>query len=322
MATSKKEISGFSRHARRARQYLIIGCLITAGFGAWALPAAATEGGALQFPIGVDTVDPALLPPPGGSMILNYSVEYTSSRNNDNNGHSSTSGFKVNVVADAVKLVHTWTKLYGIDIGSGIVNTLYKIDLTAIPGVAKGSDFNIGDTDLVPIMLHADVGHGLHLGYAANVWVPDGHYDSKNPASPGLNRSSFGMQFITTWLPTEKLDLSTSTLIEFGAKNQATQYYSGTYTNTDFQVGYRFFDSLPKLQLGLQGFYMTQLENDKLNGQLAYGDGHKGMDVGFGPQIRYDAWDHGAVALKWQHEIEAKNRTIGEKIWVQFGVPF
>ncbi|MTJ83983.1 MAG: hypothetical protein F8N37_23605 [Telmatospirillum sp.] len=285
-------------------------------------PAGATEGGGQQFPIGVDTVDPALLPPPGGNMLLSYTVGYWADRLNGDNGRSARPGFHADVFVEAIKLIHTWTSFHGIDIGSGMVNGLNNTDVTIVPGAVKGQEFGLIDTDLLPVILHADVGGGLHLGFATNIWVPDGTYRRTNPASMGFNRTSVGLQFITTWLPTDKWDLNTSTIVEFGAKNQATQYYSGTYTNTDFQASYRAIDALPKLAIGVSGYYFQQLEDDRINGLAAYGTGYRGMAVGFGPQIRYDAWDHGAIVLKYQHELTAENRPQGEKFWLQLGVPF
>ncbi|MTJ82281.1 MAG: hypothetical protein F8N37_14915 [Telmatospirillum sp.] len=287
------------------------------------VPAArATEGGGQQYAIGVDTADPAMLPPPGGSMFLNYSVGYWAGRLNDGQGNSARPGFGVNVVADAVKLVHTWGRVGGVDVASGIVNTVANTDLTVVPGHVEGNDFGLADTCLLPVMLHAEVGHGLHLGFAANVWVPDGDYSRHNPASLGFNRTSVGFQVITTWLPDDRWDLSTSTMVELGAKNQATDYYSGTYVDTDFQVGYRFFEAVPKLQLGIQGYYLQQVEDDRIAGQPAFGTGYRGMAVAVGPQIRYDAWDHGAIIMKWQHELSSENRARGDRLWVQLGVPF
>ncbi|MDY0241689.1 MAG: transporter [Rhodospirillaceae bacterium] len=298
-----------------------LGCIAAVGV-AWALPAWATEGGGQQFPIGVDTVAPAMLPPPGQNMLLSYTVGYTANRQNDNSGNPSQPGFDVDVFVEATKLIHTWTNLYGVDIGSGMVVGVNNTDLTVVPGVVKGHEFGMIDTDLLPIMLHADVGGGLHLGFATNIWIPTGTYSRNNPASMGFNRTSVGLQFITTWMPTEKWDLSTSTIVEFGAKNHKTEYYSGTYTNTDFQASYRFFDDLPRLALGVSGYYFQQLEDDRVNGQIAHGTGYRGMAVALGPQIRYDAWDHGAIVLKYQHELAAENRTQGDKFWLQLGIPF
>jgi hypothetical protein len=287
----------------------------------WALPASATEGGGQEFPIGVDTVDPALVPAPGGNILLSYTVGYIADRVNDQNGHSAHPGFHVDVAVEAIKLVHTWSNQAGIDISSGIVNGVNNTDLTVIPGAVKGQETGAIDTELLPIILHTEVGHGLHLQWNASVWMPDGTYDRNNPASMGFNKTSFGMQFMSTWLPTPKWDLSTATTVEFGAKNSATQYYSGSSVNTDFQVGYRPIPSLPKLQVGVQGFYFQQVEDDKQYGVI-YENGYQGRAVGVGPQIRYDAFEHGGIILKYQREVLAENRPQGDKLWLQMGIPF
>lgn len=310
------------RHGAQKSGRWLVECALAAGVLTLALPAAATEGGGQQFPIGVDTVDPALLPAPGQNLLLSYTVGYRSTRLNDGHGHSSQPNFDASVFVQAFKLIHTWTNVYGVDIGSGMVSGVNYTKLTVVPGVSEGEKLGMIDTDLLPMMLHADVGGGLHVQFAPNIWIPDGGYDRRSSVNAGFNRTSVGLQFITTWLPTEKWDLSTSTYLEFGSKNGDTKYYSGAYTNTDVQASYRFFSSLPKLALGLSGYYFQQIEDDKINGEIAYGTGYRGMAVSAGPQIRYDAWDHGAIALKYQHEFMAENRPQGDKFWLQVGVAF
>jgi hypothetical protein len=284
-------------------------------------PAFATENGNQEFPIGVDTYWPAIVPPPGQSVWLNYNTIYNAWRTNDSHGKSSESHFSVHVLAEAPKFVHTWAKIDGLEISSALAQSLVFTNLTIVPDHVTGHSWSIGDTDLVPIQLSGDVGYGLHLLTATNIWVNDGHYDKNNPASPGLNRNTIGQQFQTTWLPTPNWDLSTATIIEFGSKNQATQYYSGSYVNTDYHVGYRF-NSLPKWEFGVSGYYMKQFEDDKQYGEVVNGDGNKGQVFAFGPQISFDAWEHGSIVLKYQHETMVENRPQGEKIWIQFAVPF
>jgi hypothetical protein len=312
------------------KNLLLIGGILAVAAAGVAMPAAATENGLTNFPIGVDTQLPALVPAVGATEWLNYNQVYQSNRQTDSQGHKAPIDFKVTAEAEAAKILHTWINFSGIDIASAIVQPFVNTSISVgapVPHVGtliveEGSTFGLGDTDLVPLVLHANVGNGLHLALGTNVWVPTGTYSKTDPASPGLNRDTYvGQQFITTWLPNAKTNVSTSTIIEFGSTNPATHYYSGAYVNTDFHAGYRFFDSIPKLELGVQGFYMKQFENDTQNGAAVNGDGHKGQAVAFGPQIGYDAWEHGGILFKLQKEFDVENRAAGTKIWIQFAIP-
>ena len=281
----------------------------------------ATENGLTEMPIGVDTAMPALVPEPGGTILLNYMEYYSARRTNDGAGNPAVPDFRLDVEAEAPKIVHTWARFNGIDVSSGFVQPLVNIDIQIIPGEVTGHEFNRGDTDLLPLILHTVVGNGLHLETATNIWPRDGFYNGHNPASEGLNRFTVGQQFVTTWLPDKTWDLSTSTLLEFCSKNSTTNYRSGSYCDTDFHIGNRVFAASPKWELGLQGYYMKQFQNDRQNGVLADGDGHKGRAFAFGPQISYDAWEHGAIVVKFQHEVLVENRPTGDKLWVQFALP-
>ena len=56
-------------------------------------------------------------------------------------------------------------------------------------------------------------------------------------------------------------EMGTSAQAEFtfNFRNPATQYLSGDIFDMDFGIGYKPFDSLPGLQLGLNGFVAEQL---------------------------------------------------------------
>lgn len=318
MSTWRRLTVGISMNKDWRR--MAVTTLASAALGVAPLPAGATEGGRTEFPIGVDTALPALMPEPGGTILLSYTQLYVAHRLNDGNGHKAVPSFGVDVEAEAPKLVHTWATVHGFEFGSGLVQPIVNTDLVVLPGLVTGHDFSFGDTNLIPLMVHTDVGSGLHLTIATNIWLPDGHYDVRNPASQGLHRTTIGQQFITTWLPTPRWNLSTSTIVEFGSSNSKTHYYSGSYVNTDFHVGYRLFEALPKLELGLQGYYMVQYENDKQYGFVLGSDGRKGRAAGFGPQIVYDAWKHGGIVLKYQHEVGVENRPEGDRTWLQLAI--
>ena len=100
-----------------------------------------------------------------------------------------------------------------------------------------------------------------------------------------------------------------------------THYHSGSLIDTDFAVNYALFANIPNLQFGFNGYYAQQLEDDTVGG-VKYANGYRLQKVAVGPQVIYYFNQATAVALKWQHEVIAKNGPQGDKIWVEFAMPF
>jgi hypothetical protein len=85
-------------------------------------------------------------------------------------------------------------------------------------------------------------------------------------------------------------------------------------------VTYRPFDRLPRLALGLNGFYQDQLTDDTQNG-VSYNNGNRLMVFALGPMVEWDFTSATAILFKWQHELVARNTISGERFWVMFATP-
>ena len=121
MATIRNSLSDQSRH-RGARH--ATGSTFVVAALAILLPgvsAEAAENGAAHYPTGTNTIVPALMPSPGTSLWLNYITYYSADRFNNSNGDSAVPGYKVNAVAEAARLLHTWTAIDGVSWTSGVV---------------------------------------------------------------------------------------------------------------------------------------------------------------------------------------------------------
>src|SRR5271155_4856821 len=64
-------------------------------------PAEASENGAALYPTGTNTVEPAMMPPPGEALWLNYVTYYTADSFNNSSGNSAVPGYLVNAEAEA-----------------------------------------------------------------------------------------------------------------------------------------------------------------------------------------------------------------------------
>jgi len=279
--------------------------------------AGAAENGAAHYPTGTNTVEPALMPPAGDSLWLNYLTYYTADRFNNSNGVASVPGYLVNAAAEAARLLHTWLSVDGVAWTTGLV--LIANDASLDVPHRSGSGGGFGDLVLQPVLLTAVFGN-LHVLGGFDVSLPTGDYDKDKLVNPGLNYTTVAPQVALTWLPTRELELSLFSIAGFNSKNQQTQYTSGDYFDIDYSIGYRPVPSVHALQFSVVGYWLDQFTDDELNGRQ-FLDGHRSKVFAVGPQVRYKL-PKGGIAFKWLHETSAENRPEGERVQLQFAVPF
>jgi hypothetical protein len=279
--------------------------------------AGASEDGAAHYPTGTNTVEPALMPPPGESLWLNYLTYYTADRFTNSNGASSVPGYLVNAEAEAARLLHTWTSIDGVAWTSGLVLIANAASLT-VPH-RSGSGSGLGDLVIQPVLLTAAFG-SLHVLGGFDVSLPTGNYNKEQLVNPGLNYTTVSPQLALTWLPTTEFEFSLFSIAGFNSKNQQTQYTSGDYFDIDYAIGYRPLPSVHALEFSVVGYWFDQFTDDELNGRQ-FLDGHRSKVFAAGPQVRY-RFAKGGIAFKWLHETSAENRPEGDRLQLQFAVPF
>ncbi len=151
------------------------------------------------------------------------------------------------------------------------------------------------------------------------IYLPMGQRTLDNPASTGAEAATFATSLGFSWFP-GKWDISTYSLFATSAYDHRTNYQSGNYIDIDYGVTYRPFDRLPRLALGLNGFYQDQLTDDTQNG-VSYNNGNRLMVFALGPMVEWDFTSATAILFKWQHELVARNTISGERFWVMFATP-
>ena len=92
-----------------------------------------TENGDTVWPLGVQTVLPAILPPPGETSLYSYTAYYKADSFKDNSGKSSVPGFSLENFVQAIRVVHTWDVKFdsGVTLSSGIIGSANKIKVEA-----------------------------------------------------------------------------------------------------------------------------------------------------------------------------------------------
>jgi hypothetical protein len=280
--------------------------------------AKATENGLTEYPIGADTILPGILPSPGKTEFYNYSLLYAVPASIGPGGVKAPD-FHATVLADAVRVVHTWDFMVGpFMVSTSAVQPFIHAGLT-VDGL-KDQATGIGDSNFAPVYLgYQSADHTLFAWAGVDYFFPTGSFDKTNLVNIGLNYYTIVPNGAVTWFTTPKLQMSLKYLFEFHTINTATRYRSGDTFDLDYSAEYAVLDNCPNLHLGIQGYFFQQLSNDTLNGRVLL-DGYRGQAFAIGPQIRWDL-PGGAIAGKWQHEVEAQNRTRGDKFWIQFALP-
>lgn len=283
-------------------------------------PAEATENGVQHYPIGSLTVASGTLPPPGMLQWLNYGVATWNPNLAGNQGTNAVPDFSLSTWAEAPRFLYTWSNaMVGpFHYTTGLVTPFIHADLN-VEG-HTGRDTNFGDIDIENYLGYASPDHKLFYYFGFETYMPTGHYNKHDLLSVGSNYWTFGPSFDITWNVNEKFELAATAISEFNTENHADRYHSGNDFDLDWGTTYRPLDRLPKFGVGIQGYVYKQFTDDKVSGISVFPDGHRGQEIGFGPQLRYDI-PFGGFVLKYQHEYEVRNRPRGAKVWLEFAIP-
>ena len=79
--------------------------------------------------------------------------------------------------------------------------------------------------------------------------------------------------------------------------------------------------------VGVSGYYLKQVESDRLNGDVVMANpglwsaGRKGRVFAAGPSVTYTTQGGVHFIGQWQHETGVRNRFGGDKYWFKLIVP-
>lgn len=281
--------------------------------------ARATENGGFgPYAVGAQTLGAGVLPPAGKTTTYQYTLYYSAGTFVDGDGKSMIPGFDLTVAAEGTMTRHTWDLSYaGLSFGSALIQQAIHVQLDA----AGNSDEDGGFTllNIQPIAISRTIG-SWHLLTASHLLFPLGHYDATALANSANNYFAFAQEFSATWTPSARWMVDVSTNLSFNRRNKKTEYKSGDLFGLTWAANYRPFANAPNVQVGLNGLYLRQIEDD-MKRSSPVGDGFRIRKVSAGPQIGYWISPHIAVVLKWQKEWEVRNAPKGDVIWLQAAIP-
>jgi hypothetical protein len=275
----------------------------------------ASENGAISYPVGVETVLNGILPAPGDTQFYNYLQFYDAHQMVGPTGNSAVPNFKLDVLVDALRVVHTWGVSAGpFTLSTGIVLPTFNLNIH-VNGLSDRRA-GIGDIVLQPAMIgYSNQDHTLFAYFTPDISLKTGAYSTTNIVNPGRNVYAFMPNLNVTWFPKQNWELSAALTYEVDSPNHATDYHSGNVGMFEYLLGYSI---TPKLQLGVQGYYLKQVTDDVQDGEVV---GNRGQAIAIGPQVVYHFAPHAGIVFKYQREFDVRNRPSGNKLWMELSFP-
>jgi hypothetical protein len=294
--------------------------------------AAATSAGAIeqlpQYPIGVGTVyDSFYAPVPGLTGYL-YNVNLSDPTFKSFSGNSQFNHFNLGVNAIAGRIVDVWDAEF---LGARPITWVAlpvaymngRIDLGAPIGTIGNSDWMLGDASIAQ-GLSWHFGPNWSASVALEVFLPTGPYSTNQTFNFGSNIYSFYPSAGVTYWNHGTNDTFTFKIQDIAStENVATHYQNGNAIEVEggAGIGLERFGLNKNLGLDIAGFALVQTQGDSGAGALEMGAlGQKSQLFGLGPQLRYN-FEHGGLAVKWEHEFDARGLPQGERIWAQMAFP-
>ena len=302
-------------------------------------PAKATESGLGWYPDGLDDFKLGALPPPG-VYFLNYAFyinisDYKDIRSGGSPvrdiyfpGGPDTPSVKGWTAIDALRLLYvTKKKVFGGDFGVHIIVPVQHLEFTK----ARWSALTDGDmlstdnshciTDLKNITVGPAVGwhfnKNFHAIAAVDITMPTGAYSKDDLANTGTGYWTFTPLFSTSYITDSGFEVGAKMMYDINATNQHNHYYSGQAFHVDYIVGQKFGN----FDVGINGYYFVQVQDDSMRNAPIGFDGNKGEAFSIGPAINYN-YKNMFFKVKAQFDTYTKNRPETQRYWFNWMYAF
>jgi hypothetical protein len=289
-------------------------------------PVGATEGGATNKVLGVDTVLVGVIGPSGSLRTTNFLGYYHADKTLDGSGNPrpGLSNFDLNVSAVTTRFQYVWpdAKLWGADIETRVGLTWYADADVAFDVQTPGGSVHRTSSSsgwfpgaLVGPIILGWHGETVHQMTGVEVYFPTMGYVAGQPANVPSGFTSVAPHYWITWFPKPEIEVDGSFVYLFNDKNHRTNYRSGQEFSMDYAAG---FSPAPKWWVGASGYAYKQTTDDTLNGSTVPG-GNRGRAFAIGPYLRYGDANWG-ITFKWQIESAIENRAQGNRFFLQFAL--
>jgi len=286
---------------------LLLFCLLSNGH--------ATEYGGSMYPGGNEDFMAGAVPPPG-LYYLNYFGYYNLDSYRDNSGHKEPIDFEGDVTFNAFRFLYvSKKKLFGADVVGHAIIPVVNLHLSANTPGGHMSQTNTGLGDI-------EFGPGLawhwknfHCAAGIDLFMPTGSFDKEDFANIGRNYWAFQPVFALTYLSDKGFEVSAKAMYTFNTVNVDTHYVSGQEFGADYLIGQHF----GSWAVGANGYYYQQMTKDTSHGDSV--DHNKGKLLSIGPVVQYN-YKNMFFNVKYQWDVDVKNKPEGNKLWFRFMYAF
>ncbi|MFH1038042.1 MAG: transporter [PVC group bacterium] len=276
-------------------------------------------GGQSSAILGTEDYFVGALPPPGFHFI-NYLAYYYSDELKDYNGDKAPVDFKANVAAEVLRGIYVSDiEILGANLGWHVVVPLVYKDME-IKGVFDQSRASLGDIYVSPFLLgwHSEI---FHCVAGLDIIAPSGQYNKDYPVNIGNNHWTFEPAVAVSLILPEGLSVDVKLMYDIHTKNTdwinpATgiedDYLTGQQFHLDYNAGYMIVDNF---RLGVCGYYLIGLQDDKLDGSKVPDSEEQVLAVG--PSAMYSVSKQLHLVAKVQFETLSENRPEGIMSWLK-----
>lgn len=296
-----------------SRATLLIATLLATGINV-----AAAKEGPDQYPHGAESFMAGALPPPG-SYFLNYAGYYGGRLQSPTGQDVLPGGEPVEVDAwfDALRFVHvTDAEVLGASVAMQAIVPIVHQTMSIGPMGGARTVTGLGDISINPFILgwHRQ---NLHITAGIDIYLPTGRYDELDPRGQiGANYYSVEPVIAFTYRNPSGFEASAKLMYNIKGKNRDTDVRSGDEFHADFLIGWH----RESWSYGLSGYYVNQVNEDRVNGQdLALSEGHA---FALGPSVQFADAKGRTFTFQAQHEMDVENRFEGNKFWFKYVTRF
>ncbi|MDP8215561.1 MAG: transporter [Candidatus Euphemobacter frigidus] len=289
-----------------------------------ALPAQLLAGHSSAI-LGAEGYFAGALPPPGAHFI-NYLMYYHAGELNDHKGDKKSMDFQADVAAEVLRGIYiSDIKILGANLGWHLIVPLAYMEMeikdVPAPRVIDDSRASIGDIDFSPFLLgwHTEL---FHVVVGLDIIAPTGQYNRKHfPVNIGNNHWTFEPALAVSMIHPSGVSASVKLMYDIHTKNTdgvnpdngaKADYLTGQQFHLDYNAGYMIVDNF---RLGVCGYYLIGLQDDKLDGTKVSDSKEQVLAVGPSAMYSFNPGLH--LVAKVQFETLAENRSEGTKGWLK-----
>lgn len=251
------------------------------------------------------------LPPPGAHFI-NYLMYYHAGELKDHNGDEVPVDFKADVAAEVLRGIFiSDIKILGANLGWHLIVPLVYMKMEIKEMSLDESRASIGDIDFAPFILgwHTDL---FHFVAGFDIIAPTGQYNKDYAVNIGCNHWTFEPALAASMIHPSGLSASVKLMYDIHTENDDNDLKTGQQFHLDYNAGYMIVDNF---RLGVCGYYLTGLEDDKLDGNKVPDSKEQVLAVGPSAMYSFNPGLH--LIAKVQFETMAENRPEGTKGWLK-----